>query len=75
MKDVLYYKTSMHGFVAVTRALDLSWVRHTNRGSFSSMLLQIGALETRAITSTTDHTYYLAFLHMRAGFSRSVQES
>jgi hypothetical protein len=33
------------------------------------------SLETRAISSTVDHTYYLAFLHMGAGFGRSFQES
>jgi hypothetical protein len=32
-------------------------------------------LETCAISSTVDHTYYLAFLYIRAKFGRSVQES
>jgi hypothetical protein len=31
--------------------------------------------ETRVISSTAYHTYYLAFLHMGARFGRSFQES
>jgi hypothetical protein len=33
------------------------------------------SLETHAVSSTADHAYYLAFLHMWAEFVRSFQES
>jgi hypothetical protein len=77
MKDASSCKTSMRGFVVVTRVQDHSWERHTSRIFFGPLLcltptpLFVGVkvvsfllAETHVVSSVADHTYYLAFLNM-----------
>jgi hypothetical protein len=62
-------KTYIHGFFLPTVVSDAdSRVRRCKGCQF------FYSPETHAITSTADYTHYLAFLHMGAGFGRSVQE-
>jgi hypothetical protein len=74
--------------VVVTWVLDLSWVRHIGRGSFGPLMcltlipwfigvkvVSFSLTRNTSRSSTIDHTYYVAFLHMGARFGMSFQES
>jgi hypothetical protein len=63
MKDASSCKTSMRGFVVVTRVQDHSWERHTSRIFFGPLLCLTPT--PLFVSSVADHTYYLAFLNMR----------